>query len=347
MRRALGTVGLCLLVAACGDDRPEAVDAPLAPPDGAPPVDAGVADAHPADAVPADAGAVSLTFAVVTDVHIGTGHDVYGGEEDDVTARARAAVARINAQAAVEPIDYVFILGDVSDSAEPAELAKAREILDDLSVPWVPLLGNHDVWTYTATTEETAPTGDEQFIAEFGDRYAGLVWTSAPTWNPAGYTSHFVNFEIRVPGTVLLALDWNSREHAVPGYPGALPEADLHDFGGGSFPWLETRLSVLPPSGRVIFLQHHPFRPMVPLPSWAACFSSDEMAQFRAALAAAAPVDRYWGVFAGHLHRAYQGTAFDEWPTFAQIETDASMDSGAVTLVHVPAVGAVDVSSLE
>lgn len=32
-----------------------------------------------------------------------------------------------------------------------------------------------------------------------------------------------------------------SREHAIPGYKGALPTARLHDYPGGTFPWLQKR----------------------------------------------------------------------------------------------------------
>lgn len=71
-------------------------------------------------------------------------------------------------------------------------------------------------------------------------------------------------------GIVFLACDYNTRDHALPGWKGALPQADLHNFTGGTFPWVQSRLAaprhVTNP--RYIFLHHQPYRCPDPIPDW-------------------------------------------------------------------------------
>ncbi|MBI2900339.1 MAG: metallophosphoesterase [Planctomycetes bacterium] len=284
-----------------------------------------------------------FSFAIITDIHIGEGYDSYGGQEDAITARARKAVARVNA----ENVAFVFILGDLTDSAEPAEFAKARAIFDGFSVPWYPIIGNHDMWTYTSSAEADAPVGDALFAQTFAGRFEGLVHNVETVWNPEKQCwSTFRNFEVRHGGYVFLGLDWNTRSHATVG-KGANPGGDLHDFAGGTFPWLQSRLAALPADAkRVFLLQHQPFRTPAPVPDWIYAFSGAEKDKLRAALLAAAPAALYWGHFAGHLHREASLDAFDEWPGFAQVETDACKETAAVTLVRVKPDGTIEVLRL-
>jgi len=347
-------LGGALLAVACsgdGTEQPSAgsggvlADAAAggALPDAGPDAGGAPADAAP-DAPDADAD-VAFSFAVFADVHIGEGHDAYDGGEDDVTANARLAVARVNALAASEGIAFAFILGDLTQSGEPLELIKARQILDDLVVPWYPCLGNHDVWPYTSSSEEPLPDGDAHFAATFGDRFAGLEYPDLTVWDPElGFDVRFQSFELRREHIVLISPDWNTRWHAVPGYPGALGGGDLHDFPGGTLPWLRDRLAALPAgTKRVIFLQHQGFATQPPIPEWTFTFSGEEQAIFRNTLSSYAPIELYWGVLAGHSHRRWEGPAFVEWPFFAQVETAACKDSADVTLVRVAADGTVEI----
>jgi len=322
---------------------PDAVAAPDAAaeagPDAGADPDAGAADPDAAQ---------DLHFAILTDLHVGEDiHPAYSGEDYVATQRLAAAVERINAMAAAERLEYVFILGDLTGSAELKELQKARELLDGLAVPWFPLLGNHDVWTYTDDVEAPGPTADATFVALFEDRFAGVEHDFAEVWNPEESTwSRFIDFEIRHGEVVLLGLDWNTRKHALPTFEGARPDADLHDFEGGTLRWLKARLAALPATTRtVIFLQHHGFRTAPPIPAAAFTFSSAEGAAFRGALEAAPPLSRYFGVLAGHSHRDYHGTAFDEWPWFEQHELAATKETGELALVHVLADGTVTVEA--
>jgi parallel beta-helix repeat protein len=97
------------------------------------------------------------TFAIITDLHIGFGYPDYGpegpfevfsvaGEDYYLTERLTKIVESINKDPRIR---FVTVLGDISDSAEPSEFLKARRILNGLTAPYIPLIGNHDIWPYT------------------------------------------------------------------------------------------------------------------------------------------------------------------------------------------------------
>jgi predicted MPP superfamily phosphohydrolase len=115
-------------------------------------------------------GGKSFRFVQLTDLHIGEGMGDYGTEGFDDTApagdigvsaqRLREAVNWINANKDPQNIAFVMITGDITDSAERSEFLKAKEILDTLTVPYIPMPGNHDIWPYTANGDAPAPVGD-------------------------------------------------------------------------------------------------------------------------------------------------------------------------------------------
>jgi lysozyme len=97
------------------------------------------------------------TFAVITDLHIGYNFTDYGtlswndenGTTYWLTDRLGGIVNWINTNEESQNIHFVAVLGDISDSGEKSELLKARDILNGLNVPYIPVLGNHDIWPYT------------------------------------------------------------------------------------------------------------------------------------------------------------------------------------------------------
>jgi PKD repeat protein len=108
-------------------------------------------------------------FAIITDLHIGFGYPDYGPEGFDepermddsailrlcedyyLTDRLTKIVESINNN---PQIKFVVVLGDIGDTAEYSEFLKAREILNMLNVPYIPILGNHDVWPYTQEADQ-------------------------------------------------------------------------------------------------------------------------------------------------------------------------------------------------
>jgi hypothetical protein len=97
------------------------------------------------------------TFAVITDIHMGynytdygnPGWDDSGGGDYPLTDRLTIIVNWVNAHKESDNIDFVVVLGDISDTGEKSEFIKARDILNGLNVPYIPLIGNHDIWPYT------------------------------------------------------------------------------------------------------------------------------------------------------------------------------------------------------
>jgi hypothetical protein len=186
------------------------------------------------------------------------------------------AVDVINANSASQNIAFVAVLGDLTDSAEMSELYKTRDILNELCVPWIPVIGNHDVWPHSGTSEapevgaNSAGT-DFYFNEVFRSQYGLLSaifgnWEkeSVPVWNPEVDPAHygyFQNFAFDFNGYHFIGLDFNSRARSV-GY-GVWPEPDLYDYPGGTWYWFTNHLSQYvashpESSENVILFAHHP-----------------------------------------------------------------------------------------
>jgi hypothetical protein len=107
-----------------------------------------------------------FSFAIITDIHVGRNFSDYGaqgwadydlttgqaiddneGDFNYVTDRLMAVVDWLNANYKSRNIKFLVILGDIADSAEMSEFFRAKKILDNLEIPYVPLIGNHDVWS--------------------------------------------------------------------------------------------------------------------------------------------------------------------------------------------------------
>jgi 3',5'-cyclic AMP phosphodiesterase CpdA len=292
------------------------------------------------------------TFAILSDIHIG---DAGGPIVIDLAYRA---VNKINELAPYKNTQLVFITGDLSNSALPDQLKEVKTILDSLVVPYFPVIGNHDIWTYNGTWEEKHPTGDKKFAETFASIYQnmsrrGWNYNMQTVWNHDDECfSWFQNWEYQYNGLVFYGLDWNSRQPAIHslGYKGAMPGAQIYEFPGGTFDWLENRLRLLKTTGtpfkKIVFLQHHPYRLDPWIPDYIYGFSTLEKEEIRNMLVKYFSVEEYWGVFAGHIHTWYNGTAFNEWPTFRQWQTEACKWAGGFTLATVINGEIVDVQKM-
>jgi Tol biopolymer transport system component len=221
------------------------------------------------------------TFAVITDIHIGCFYDDYGREGWDdgalyaqeyfLTDRLRRTVERINSSIASENIKFVAVLGDFTDSAEYSEFIKAEEILDGLEVPYVPVLGNHDIWPYTLDGDANLPYGSnifENLFKDTIDEFKGSpfvdYWDKDDSYltiegESSCLMSPLQNYAFTIGGINYLILDCINRQQA-PNIPffdshGAYGSGYLHQ---GTKDWLNEKLDAWGDQPVVIF-SHHPF----------------------------------------------------------------------------------------
>jgi len=274
------------------------------------------------------------TFALLSDIHIGdTGANA--------SARAHSAVAKINQLAAnvSTNLQAVFITGDLTNSAMPSQYETVHDILNNLTIPYFPIIGNHDQWLYNSTWEDTAPAGDQLFAQIFKhilNQSKIINYPNGTVWNPTHQCqSWFQNYRLQINNNIFLALDWNSRHHAAAslGYKGSMPGADLYDFQGGTFQWLDEQLKQIDQqNSTIILLQHQPFRAPFYIPGEIYAFGEEKRLRIEHLLREHSSLN-YFGVFAGHFHMWSDGKAFDNMPKFRQFETDACKLSQAIALV--------------
>jgi hypothetical protein len=92
------------------------------------------------------------TFVFLADTHLGEGcaSAPTGYEANDTDCYSvidlRRTVARINGLQ--PPPAFVIVGGDVTASAQETEFAAVKTLLDTLAMPYIPVMGNHDVWSY-------------------------------------------------------------------------------------------------------------------------------------------------------------------------------------------------------
>jgi len=220
-----------------------------------------------------------FTIAILADPHIS------GNPEH--TARLEEAVEWINDHAQERQIELVPVLGDVGWGEG---LSTSKAVLDELMIPYLPIIGDNEI-VY----------GDEaNFATIFGPQMEWLAsnteaWSygGLSVWNPEeAKDSYFTNFAFTHKGVRLIALDWASR---LPSSEGIWTEFGyLHDFEGGSFPFLEQELTVLGEAklNSTLFLTH--------IPMTVGSFNAEQMDAFEVMLGPY--TDRIYANFAGHLH---------------------------------------------
>lgn len=271
-----------------------------------------------------DSGATSspeyaFSYALIADPHV-TG-------PGDHEQRLIDAVAWIEEHAEARDIQLVFILGDIAwnDGFDPAIAA-----LSQLSMPWVPVIGDNCI---QSADEEAWHQAFSPQLDHLAATLPGWTRQAGVIDNPErGVPSWFQSYGFDHDGLRFVALDWNTRVVAT-GW-GELP--DLHDFDGGTLPFLREELDGLAEEGdggagealdeRVVFLSH---MPMFHGPGG---FDVDEKDVLEPLLGPYADTVR--GNHAGHLH----GNGEMEWEAVGMHidTTDATWDDvNALRVVDV------------
>jgi len=262
-----------------------------------------------------------FSFVHITDIHIGEGSDDFGspgfndsltGNDPDQSAdRLRKSVAWINQNAANEKIKFVIVSGDLTDSGEKSEFQLFKKIADSLTIPYIPLIGNHDIWQYTSNAESSKPNGDSIANVIFAPVFQNLS-QSLPMWNNGTRETrieltdnqcyaYLQNYAFSYGNYLFALTDFATRSHAITGYFGVLPEADIYQFSGGSLNWLEQTINAYtnPLSKNILIFSHFP---MTKDP-WA-FVNSFNTSEYETVLDVLSPKQEHAGAwFAGHIHR--------------------------------------------
>ena len=322
----------------------------------------------------ATVAAVALTtvhgvsrVAFLADTHIGEGcNSSYSGYQlNDTNCYSvrdlKRTVEKINAVHAKTPIAFAILGGDVTSSAQATEYVAAKRELDLLAMDYIPLMGNHDVWSYNEVLGDltSTPIADRMFASTFAPifhkwRGRGLTYENQTVPNPLHKcNSTFQSWALDVgklstasdddrwldlQNVYFVSPDFNTRLKAPPPCPGHSPiggcgvpgMAELFNFTNGTIEWFHSQLTstrtMRPTIASVIMAIHQPFRCRQGVPDWAFCFSKKDKDAIRAILRASPlPLHSFWGVLAGHQHRWFNGTAFDEaeFHQFRQWENSA------------------------
>ncbi len=264
----------------------------------------------------------AFTVAQITDIHLGetSANGDYGtiGWNDTIdqntgcpnTEILRNVVQWINANAISEKIELVLVTGDLSDRGEKSGFIMARRILDSLTVPYVVMNGNHDMWPRISGDEAPVPFGDSVFAEVFSAHFA-LNSQQFANWddgtrlnrifNPLNNIySQFQNFAFSKGSYRFIVNDFATRYRKPVGV-GTNTDAALYDIPGGTYQWLFAAMQQAQPaiSDGIILVQHFPLDNETLSSTYS--FSSDE---FDSVADILEPQAAQFGLcIAGHRHR--------------------------------------------
>ena len=173
--------------------------------------------------------------------------------------------------------------------------------------------------------------GTPGFDDDGGELFPSLVKAPTPSHNPEhGITSYFQNFAFDYEGYHFVALDLNTRAHAPPEYPGIGPEAELHDFEGGTWPFFAQDLAEHADDRdqRLFVFAHHP-----PLDLELIALTSDEFQTAFDLVVGQGHANRIAGIFGGHWHFDIDEEAgYEGVPV---VVTSAAKDDSTVRVIQV------------
>jgi hypothetical protein len=167
-----------------------------------------------------------FSFAIVTDIHFDLGNE-------QRIKNAESVVSHLNSIVLKENLKFVFLTGDLTDKGFMFE--DIKRVFSKLEVPYVPMLGNHDILKNNRSWAETNPSGDVHFSNLFKDvfqKIPNLTWNDRPVYNPEkNHTSWFPNFKLQHEKIIFFGLDFNSRTSGRPVFNGVVNTFHLQYLG--------------------------------------------------------------------------------------------------------------------
>lgn len=263
------------------------------------------------------AQSADFSFAIIADPHI----DGTISHEERLTD----CVEWLNQHYNEENIGLVFVVGDIGWGEDGENIRKAKEILDNLVIPYIPLIGDNEIYT-----------DEENFATTFEPNYNSLAaqldnFGKAPTrvWNPDSEdNSYFQSFSFNYDAVHFVVADWVSRT----------PEdGDLNNFTDGTWQWFVDDVVDCPKNKKenIVILSHHPMCRYLGFPQYS--FTDEEfdvIADFTSDYA-----DYIYANFAGHFH--FNSIANRESQAgYSSYITDATFeDANTIRIVHVDTSG--------
>ncbi len=158
-------------------------------------------------------------------------------------------------------IDFVVTVGDLTDSALPAQFFRAKEILDNLGL-WLPVIGNHDLHPFIKlpdpffsrrhSWENESLTGPIIFEEIFQENFQRL---SKFFDGSQKQKTSFQNYTFLHKGVRFIIIDNMSRRHAILGFPGVIGTPHLYPE---TRDWIRQQLSQK--EERKIVISHAPLK---------------------------------------------------------------------------------------
>ncbi len=239
-----------------------------------------------------------FSFVIIADPHI------TGDADTENALRLVDCVEWINTNEREKSIEMVVIVGDISWGNG---LPTARSILDQLAVPYLPIIGDNVIQNGNESAFETTFSSQFTYLATIFDNWQKA---SLPVWNPElDSYSYFQNFSFDYKGIHFMGIDWCSR--TIGGMAGE--QADLHDFSGGTWPWFTQNLRGADKliKENIVMFTHHPMHVNPVIPIEYAAFSPEEDAIIETFTAEHG--DNVYADFAGHYH-----IEWSEWRALGQ-----------------------------
>jgi len=273
---------------------------------------------------------LTWSFAILTDLHIGRWYPgPYDGSEYFLTERLRKALRDIKKMnTPSNPIKFVVVLGDLSESGEKAQLQRVRKIFEEElgNLPWIPVMGNHDVWARSNKEPHFAEVFSD-YLDQLRNNpiFGGTFRTQNYMVDPSDPTD-LQNYVFECGGIRFICLDFNTRKPFM-GDESRGPGADAVLYPT-TYAWLRENLS---PGQPTVLFSHHPFKE-----SQMQAFQDEELDSISKLIRLSGADVK--ATFAGHIHGFDGWVEWIEWLPGKQAWFSANEEKYPPLLGKIPVV---------